>query len=291
MRRNFFPFFKQATLCLPDFEKCGWAFTRRLALAPLLALLLLALPSLAQDSRQVSGVVRDESGAGLPGVTVLSMADTEGENLSYTGTVGMALVWTAADVLPELMDAREEGIQSFLSALVQAAQHPVARAITYPFRIMIRPLAAHTLDEWLARLWPAFAMLALHYIWVIRADTAFEEAAAEVSLRRAQARAETVRRLVDGVAVLVADAWNGAGSACGPGPAERAELRQIAKELAAIARSGQVLPGSIAERLTSCGRPGCACQAVGCTYRELQWGHSHSSRCCGFPAFGRPSIP
>jgi hypothetical protein len=46
-----------------------------------------------------------------------------------------------------------------------------------------------------------------------------------------------------------------------PGPAERAELRQIATELAVIARSGEVLPGSISERLTSCGRPGCACQA------------------------------
>jgi hypothetical protein len=28
-------------------------------------------------------------------VTVLSIADTDGENLSYAGTVGMALVWTA----------------------------------------------------------------------------------------------------------------------------------------------------------------------------------------------------
>jgi hypothetical protein len=31
----------------------------------------------------------------LPAVTVLSIADTDGENLSYAGTVGMALVWTA----------------------------------------------------------------------------------------------------------------------------------------------------------------------------------------------------
>ena len=42
---------------------------------------------------------------------------------------------------------------------------------------------------------------------------------------------------------------------------QRAETRQIAAELARIARSADVLPGSIAERLTSCGRPGCACQA------------------------------
>lgn len=45
------------------------------------------------------------------------------------------------------------------------------------------------------------------------------------------------------------------------GAAERAELRQIASELAQIARAGEVLPGSLSERLTSCGRPGCACQA------------------------------
>jgi ABC-2 type transport system permease protein len=31
----------------------------------------------------------------LPGVTVLSFADTEGENLSYARTAGMAVVWTA----------------------------------------------------------------------------------------------------------------------------------------------------------------------------------------------------
>jgi hypothetical protein len=44
-------------------------------------------------------------------------------------------------------------------------------------------------------------------------------------------------------------------------PAQREEARAIAKELAEIARTGGVLPGSITERLTRCGRPGCACQA------------------------------
>lgn len=42
---------------------------------------------------------------------------------------------------------------------------------------------------------------------------------------------------------------------------QREEVRAIAGELARIARTGEVLPGSIVERLTSCGRPGCACQA------------------------------
>ncbi len=43
--------------------------------------------------------------------------------------------------------------------------------------------------------------------------------------------------------------------------AERQQARQIARELAKIARSADVLPGTITERLTRCGRPNCACKA------------------------------
>lgn len=43
--------------------------------------------------------------------------------------------------------------------------------------------------------------------------------------------------------------------------AQREQARQIAKELATIARSADVLPGTITERLTRCGRPNCACKA------------------------------
>ena len=41
----------------------------------------------------------------------------------------------------------------------------------------------------------------------------------------------------------------------------QAEAGKIAAELAAIARSGMILPGSIAERRTRCGRRNCACHA------------------------------
>jgi hypothetical protein len=41
----------------------------------------------------------------------------------------------------------------------------------------------------------------------------------------------------------------------------RDEIRQITRELTILARSGQILPGSIQQRHTRCGRPGCACQA------------------------------
>ena len=41
----------------------------------------------------------------------------------------------------------------------------------------------------------------------------------------------------------------------------QAEAEKIAAELAAIASSGMVLPGSITERRTRCGRRNCACHA------------------------------
>ncbi|MGH9074082.1 MAG: DUF6788 family protein [Acidimicrobiales bacterium] len=44
-------------------------------------------------------------------------------------------------------------------------------------------------------------------------------------------------------------------------PDAQAEAARIGAELAALARSGMVLPGSIIERLTRCGRPNCACHA------------------------------
>ena len=42
---------------------------------------------------------------------------------------------------------------------------------------------------------------------------------------------------------------------------QRKELGRLANELAALARSGPALPGTIAERLTRCGRENCACHA------------------------------
>lgn len=42
---------------------------------------------------------------------------------------------------------------------------------------------------------------------------------------------------------------------------EPEQLKAIANELAKIARSGKVLPGSITQRQMRCGKAGCACHA------------------------------
>ena len=44
-------------------------------------------------------------------------------------------------------------------------------------------------------------------------------------------------------------------------PAHRNEARQIATELAKLARTAKVLPGTIQQRRMRCGHSGCACHA------------------------------
>jgi ABC-2 type transport system permease protein len=110
-------------------------------------------------------------------------------SLVLLGVVVIGMVWSIQDALPTLAAGWAGGITTFLDALDEAAAEPVPRVLLAPFRMMFRPLAAHSTAGWLSAIGPALALLAVHYVWVIRADTAFEEAAAETSLRRARQRA------------------------------------------------------------------------------------------------------
>jgi ABC-2 type transport system permease protein len=107
-------------------------------------------------------------------------------SLLVLGSMLVALTWSVADALPAIIAARGEDPRALWTALRDAAYAPLPHALSYPFRVMVRPLAAHNSADWLRALWPALLLLALHYIWVVRSDSAFEETAAEVSLQRAR---------------------------------------------------------------------------------------------------------
>jgi ABC-2 type transport system permease protein len=107
-------------------------------------------------------------------------------SLLVLGAALIAIVWSVQDALPTLASGWAAGPIPFLDALAEAAAEPLPRMVLAPFRALVRPLAAHSLAEWVQAMGPALMLLALHYIWVIRADTAFEEAAAEASLLRAR---------------------------------------------------------------------------------------------------------
>ncbi|HUR93416.1 MAG TPA: putative ABC exporter domain-containing protein [Gemmatimonadales bacterium] len=110
-------------------------------------------------------------------------------SLGLLGTVLVGMTWSVRDAMPSLAAGWAAGLTPFLDALAEAASEPLPRTLLLPFKAIIRPLAAHSFAEWVAAMGPALVLLLMHYVWVIRADTAFEEAAAEASLRRAHLRA------------------------------------------------------------------------------------------------------
>lgn len=80
------------------------------------------------------------------------------------------------------------GFQAVLTTMHDALQQPLAALALAPVSALIAPLFADNTSAWLMALGPALTVMALHYVWVIRTDAAFEEAALE-------AAEERVRRL------------------------------------------------------------------------------------------------
>jgi ABC-2 type transport system permease protein len=71
--------------------------------------------------------------------------------------------------------------------------------LLYPFRLVVRPYLAANGMEFLRVLPAALLVLALHYVWVIRSDVAFEEASVDAS-----------RKLAETVAAMRAGNWQAA---------------------------------------------------------------------------------
>jgi len=90
---------------------------------------------------------------------------------------------------PELVAAAHAGGGALREAVGRAAARPGVAVVLWPLRLLARPLGASSVEEWRAAILPAIALLALHYLWVLRSDAAFEEAAVEASLARARRQA------------------------------------------------------------------------------------------------------
>jgi hypothetical protein len=98
----------------------------------------------------------------------------------------VTLLWGAREALPPVLAALGGDEPVLRAAVVHALDHPLLAVVLWPFQAIVRPLGAGGLAEWGAAMLPAVGLLLLHYVWVIRSDTAFEEAAAQASLARAR---------------------------------------------------------------------------------------------------------
>lgn len=72
-----------------------------------------------------------------------------------------------------------------LSRIGDAMAKPIPNAILAPFRWIIAPAYAESTHAWVLAIGPAVLLLVFHYIWVLRADAVFEDAAVDASARRA----------------------------------------------------------------------------------------------------------
>ncbi len=103
------------------------------------------------------------------------------------GAAAAAIVWGVVTQLPLLRAGIASG--DALGAGVALLHTPITKAVLYPFRLVLAPLFTRSAHDWVLAVWPAFLILVGHYVWVMRTDAAFEEAAAENSARRARAMA------------------------------------------------------------------------------------------------------
>lgn len=104
--------------------------------------------------------------------------------------VGVALIWSLVEHRAEL--AMSDGPGPFFTGLGHAFSSAPASWALFPFHLVVAPTFAATAAEWRQVIGPALLVLAFHAWWVLRADTAFEDAAIEASAERAR-RLEAMR--------------------------------------------------------------------------------------------------
>lgn len=103
--------------------------------------------------------------------------------LLVVGAALLALVHAVTSHLAALRAALAAGV--FLRTLGEALSAPLPSLVLAPFRLLLAPLYAHGTGEWARAIVPAALLMGAHLLWVLRLDTAFEEAALEESARRA----------------------------------------------------------------------------------------------------------
>jgi hypothetical protein len=73
-------------------------------------------------------------------------------------------------------------IMGYVTQVLHAGPLPYVLA---PFKLVVQPNFAHDAATFLRALLPAFGIMALHFIWVVRADVSFEDASIEAAKKRA----------------------------------------------------------------------------------------------------------
>lgn len=104
--------------------------------------------------------------------------------ITIFGTAGAALLLSLSGAYAAVRAA--PGFPAALEVLDRALRAPVPTVVLAPFRWVLAPVLGSA-SAWPAAIGVALLVLVLHYLWVLRSDTAFEESAAAAGERRARA--------------------------------------------------------------------------------------------------------
>jgi hypothetical protein len=107
----------------------------------------------------------------------------------------LAAAWRGVFVSPDL-DVSAEGARKFLAAVTELGTSGLLGILLWPFSVLPHAVLAQDVRAFASWFGVGLLLLALHYLWVVRSDTAFEEASVEAAQRRAArvARAREVGR-------------------------------------------------------------------------------------------------
>ncbi|MBW3553075.1 MAG: putative ABC exporter domain-containing protein [Gemmatimonadetes bacterium] len=104
--------------------------------------------------------------------------------LMVAAALAGVLIWTVGGAIRAARVA--DTLPAAGYAAMAALSSPLAEAALLPFVLLLRPLLAATAGEWALAMVGALALMALHLLWVLRTDAAFEEAGAEAGRLRAE---------------------------------------------------------------------------------------------------------
>jgi len=105
--------------------------------------------------------------------------------LVFASLVG-AVVYGVLSRFTVLKAAADVGIRAVGSAIVDALQQPIPAVALWPVRAVIEPVFTSAPSAWFTAAPIALVILLLHYLWVVRLDASFEEAALEATQHRAE---------------------------------------------------------------------------------------------------------
>lgn len=110
--------------------------------------------------------------------------------LVFTAVIG-AVAWGVFSNWEVIKAAGERGFSAAARAVAASLSQPISSWALFPVRSILEPVFATTGARWLQLIPLSGLVFALHYLWVLRLDASFEEAAIEAT----QVRAELIKNV------------------------------------------------------------------------------------------------